>query len=376
MTSKHPIETLKSHFGKVEDPRASNSSHQLIDIIIIAICGLICGADNWTEIEAYGHAKEGWLHMFLLLPHGIPSHDTFGRVFAMISPSKFKESFMSCIDAIAEMIKGQIAIDGKVIRRSYDRRNGINALHMVSAWSCEHGLVLGQEKVRDKSNEILAIPTLLELLDIAGCIVTIDAIGCQKTIARTIIDSEGDYVLSLKKNHEKLYQIAESLFNNPDEIEATQCNYHKTVEKNHGRIEIRECWATNDEDYRKYISEETGNWKGLQSLVMVRAERRIDDESSSQTRFFISSLPPDAEQLLQSIRSHWEIENKLHWVLDMSFREDESRVRQGNATENLAIMRQLSLNLLKRETTAKCGIKAKRLKAGWDTKYLLKVISV
>lgn len=376
MTSKHPIETLKSHFGKVEDPRASNSSHQLIDIIIIAICGLICGADNWTEIEAYGHAKEGWFRMFLLLPHGIPSHDTFGRVFAMISPSKFKESFMSCIDAIAEMIKGQIAIDGKVIRRSYDRRNGIDALHMVSAWSCEHGLVLGQEKVRDKSNEILAIPTLLELLDIAGCIVTIDAIGCQKTIARTIIESQGDYVLALKKNHEKLYQIAESLFNNPDEIEAAQCNYHKTVEKNHGRIEIRECWATNDEDYRKYISEETGNWKGLQSLVMVRSERRIDDESSSQTRFFISSLPPDAEQLLQSIRSHWEIENKLHWVLDMSFREDESRIRQGNATENLAIMRQLSLNLLKRETTAKCGIKAKRLKAGWDTNYLLKVISV
>jgi predicted transposase YbfD/YdcC len=213
-------------------------------------------------------------------------------------------------------------------------------------------------------------------LDIAGCTITIDAIGCQKTIARKIINSEGNYILSLKKNQEKLYQIAGSLFNNPDEIRATQCNYHKTVEKNHGRIEIRECWATNDEDYLTYISEETGTWKGLQSLVMVRSERQIDNDISSQTRFFISSLLPDAEQHLQFIRSHWEIENKLHWVLDMSFREDENRVRQGNATENLAIMRQLSLNLLKRETTAKCGIRAKLLKAGWDSNYLLKVISV
>ena len=269
-----------------------------------------------------------------------------------------------------------IAIDGKQLRRSHDRANDKAALHMVSAWSLENGIVLGQEKVRDKSNEIIAIPALLELLDLANCIITIDAMGCQTKIARKIVASDADYVLALKKNQEKLHEIVEVLFSDPNEIKATKPDYHKEVNKGHGRIEIRECWATDDDQYLQYIEQELGHWEGLQSLIMVKSERRINGTSSTETRFYISSLPPNAKHLLYIIRSHWGIENSLHWVLDVSFREDESRVRQGNATENLAIMRHFCLNMLKRETTAKCGIKAKRLKAGWDMNYLFKVLSV
>lgn len=372
---KHPVEKLKDYFAEVEDPRAKNISHLLMDIIILAICGLICGADNWVEIEAYGNAKRRWFNQFLKLPNGIPSHNTFGRVFALIDPQQFRESFLHCVKAIAELMEEHIAIDGKQLRRSHDRANDKAALHMVSAWSSNNQIVLGQEKVRDKSNEIIAIPALLELLDIANCIITIDAMGCQTKIAQKIVNSEADYVLALKKNQGKLYEIVEALFDGPDEVQATNCDYHKEINKGHGRIEIRECWVTNDEEYLKYIEQELGHWEGLQSLIMVQSERRINGKSSIETRFFIASLPPDAKHLLHVIRSHWGIENKLHWVLDMSFREDESRVRQGNATENLAIMRHLCLNLLKREKTAKCGIKAKRLKAGWDMNYLFKVLT-
>ena len=372
---KHPVEKLKDHIANVDDPRAENASHLLVDIIIIAICGLICGADSWVEIEEYGKAKRWWFSRFLELPKGIPSHDTFGRVFALIDPQQFRESFLSCVKAIAELIEDHIAIDGKMLRRSHDRTNEKAALHMVSAWSSQNGIVLGQEKVRDKSNEIIAIPALLELLDLANCIITIDAMGCQTKIARKIVNADADYVLALKKNQENLYEVVVGLFGNPDEIKVTNCDYHKEIDKGHGRIEIRECWATNDAAYLNYIEQELGHWEGLQSLIMVKSERRVNGKKSTETRFYISSLPPDAKHLLQTIRSHWGIENKLHWVLDMSFREDECRVRQGNATENLAIMRHLSLNLLKTEKTAHCGIRAKRLKAGWDMHYLVKVLS-
>jgi predicted transposase YbfD/YdcC len=373
---KHPIEKLKTHFANVDDPRWQNVSHHLIDIITIAICGLISGADSWVEIESYGKAKLWWFKQFLELPNGIPSHDTFGRVFAVIDPQQFRESFLRCVKAIADLMEKHIAIDGKQLRRSHDRANDKAALHMVSAWSSENGIVLGQEKVRDKSNEIIAISELLELLDLANCIITIDAMGCQTKIAQKIVDADANYVLALKKNQEKLHEIVEVLFSDPNEIKATKPDYHKETNKGHGRIEIRECWATDDEQYLQYIEQELGHWEGLQSLIMVKSERRINETISTETRFYISSLPPDAKHLLYIIRSHWGIENSLHWVLDISFREDESRVRQGNATENLAIMRHLCLNLLKRETTANCGIKAKRLKAGWDMNYLFKVLSV
>jgi predicted transposase YbfD/YdcC len=371
---KNPVEKLKEHFTEVEDPRSKNVSHLLIDIITVAICALISGADGWVEIETYGNAKIYWFKQFLDLRHGIPSHDTFGRVFAQLDPKQFRESFLRCVKAIADLMEEHIAIDGKMLRRSHDRAKDKAALHMVSAWSSKNSMVLGQEKVRDKSNEIIAIPELLELLDLANCIITIDAMGCQTKIAQKIVESDADYVLGLKKNQGKLYEIVEVLFSDPDEIQAAKCDYHRKINKGHGRIEIRKCWATSAEEYLNYIEQELGHWEGLQSLIMVKSERRINGVSS-ETRFYIASLPPDAKNLLHVIRSHWGIENKLHWVLDMSFREDESRVRQGNATENLAIMRHLCLNLLKKEETAKCGIKAKRLLAGWDMNYLLKVLS-
>lgn len=372
----HPVEKLKKYFADVEDPRAENVSHLLIDIITLAICGLICGADSWVEIETYGNAKCWWFNQFLELPNGIPSHDTFGRVFASIAPEQFRESFLSCVAGIAKLMEEHIAIDGKQLRRSHDRANGKSALHMVSAWSSNNHMVLGQQKVRDKSNEIIAIPAILELLDIANCIITIDAMGCQTKIAQKIVESDADYVFTLKKNQGNLYEITAALFDDLGEIQATNCDYHKDVHKGHGRVEIRECWATDDAHYLEYIEQELGHWPGLRSLIMVQSERRVNGKRSIERRFFISSLAPNAQNLLRLIRSHWGIENELHWVLDMSFREDESRIRQGNATENLAIMRHMCLNLLKKETTAKCGIKAKRLKAGWDMNYLLKVISV
>jgi predicted transposase YbfD/YdcC len=375
MKNKHPIEKIQEHFAEVRDPRAINVSHRLQDMIVITICGLISGADSWTEIEAYGNAKIDWLREMLELPHGIPSHDTLGRVFAQLAPEEIKKGFLNCVGAIAELMEKHIAIDGKQIRRSHDRTHGKAAIHMVSAWAVENGLVIGQEKVAEKTNEIVAIPYLLKLLNITKCIITIDAMGCQKEIAKTIIASQADYVLAVKKNQKHLHNTLEKLFNSEEERKFVNCDYHKTTNKGHGRIEIRECWATDAPEYLEYIADDIGEWAGLRSLVFVRSERQLEDEVSSETRLFISSCPPEAKQLLQYIRSHWEVENKLHWVLDMAFREDESRVRQGYAAENLAIFRHLCLNLLKQETSARVGIKAKRLKAGWDMNYLLKVLS-
>lgn len=372
---KHPIKKLQEHFEGVSDPRAINVSHRLLDMIVITICGLISGADSWTELEAYGNAKISWLGEFLELEHGIPSHDTFGRVFAQLDPEEVKQGFQSCVNVIAELIEGQIAIDGKQVRRSHDRNHEKAAIHMVSAWGVDNGLVIGQEKVGEKTNEIVAIPYLLKLLNIANCVITIDAMGCQKEIAKTIIASQANYVLATKENQKNLHDTLEKLFENEKERQRVECDYHKTVNKGHGRIEIRECWATDAPEYLDYIAEDIGDWAGLRSLIFIRSERRIGEETSAETRLFISSCPPEAKQVMRYIRSHWEIENKLHWVLDMAFREDESRVRQGYAAENLAILRHLCLNLLKQETTAKVGIKAKRLKAGWDMNYLLKVLS-
>ena len=373
---KHPIEKLQAHFEGVTDPRAINVSHRLMDMIVVTICGLISGADSWTEIEAYGNAKLGWLSKFLELPHGIPSHDTLGRVFAQLDPKEIRAGFLNCVSVIAELIEDQIAVDGKCLRGSHDRINEKQAIYMVSAWAVENGLVIGQEKVGEKTNEIVAIPYLLKLFNITKCVITIDAMGCQKEIASLIVEAGADYVLATKENQKRLHATLEKLFEDETERKIVGCDYHKTTNKGHGRIEIRECWATDAPEYLEYINEEIGDWAGLRSLVFVRAQRRIGAEISSETRLFISSCPPEAKRLLQYIRSHWEIENKLHWILDMAFREDESRVRQGYAAENLAVLRHLCLNLLKQETSAKVGVKAKRLKAGWDMSYLLKVLSV
>jgi predicted transposase YbfD/YdcC len=369
-----PTAAIVAHFSDLEEPRDDNKRHQLLDIVIIAICAAICGADSWADVELFGDAKYSWFKGFLELPHGIPSHDTFRRVFALLDPEQFQARFVQWIQAVDELTEGQIvAIDGKTLRRSHDRGNGKGAIHMISAWASENGLVLGQRKVDDKSNEITAIPQLLDMLEIAGCIVTIDAIGCQTKIVEKIIAKQAEYVLPVKENQGKLHETLRLLFDNSAEMRRVPCEYHRTVDKDHGRIEIRECWATSDPEYVRYIAS-LADWRGLQSVGMVQAERRIGAQSTVERRYFISSLAADAKQLLRAARGHWGIENQLHWVLDIAFREDECRVRTGNGAQNFAVLRHIALNLLKREKTLKASIHGKRLKAGWDHNYLVKVL--
>ncbi len=376
--SQVPVAALSVHFANLEDPRVERTKdHPLINIITIAICSVICGANGWTDMELFGYAKQDWLSTFLDLEKGIPSHDTFGRVFGMIDPEQFEACFVSWIQAIAKLTNGEIiALDGKCLRRSHDKTSGKEAIYMVSAWASANQLVLGQKKVDKKSNEITAIPKLLEVLEIAGCIVTIDAMGCQKEIATIIVnEKKADYVLALKKNQGHLYEDVAAVFAYAEKVGYKEVahDFHKRVGKEHGRIEIRRCWTIAVSEWEEHIRN-CAAWVSIKSIVMVTSERRVGGKTTIETRYFISSLESNAKQTLHAVRTHWSIENGLHWVLDIAFREDDSRMRKGNSDHNFAILRHIALNLLKQEKTGKGGIQAKRLRSGWDEKYLLRVL--
>ena len=371
-----PKITIADHFGEMEDPRVERSKqHKLIDIITIAICAVICGADTWVDIETYGRAKFEWLKQFLELPNGIPSHDTFSRLFARLNPQQFQQCFVNWIRAINKMTTGEvIAIDGKSLRHSYDKEANQKAIHMVSAWATENRLVLGQVKVDKKSNEITAIPELLKVLELSGCIVTIDAMGCQKEIVKLINEQDADYIITLKKNQGQLYKNVEQLFKEAirTEFKGIQHSAYHTREQAHGRSEIRHYLMLTDIDERV---DPNHKWLGLKSIGLVESVRTVDGKTTIETRYYISSLSNDAKLFGKSVRSHWGVENSLHWVLDVALNEDDCRIRKDNAPENFAVMRRLAVNLLGREKSNKRGVKNKQFLAAMDNEYLAKVLA-
>jgi len=367
---------LLRYFSDLKDPRMNRTKrHQLTDILTIAICAVICGAEGWTQVEEFGCAKLKWFRTFLNLPNGIPSHDTFGRVFAKLNPADFESCFLKWIEALATKSHGRlIAVDGKTLRRSFDTANEKAAIHMVSAWCETNHLVLGQLTTEAKSNEITAIPKLLALLDLKGAVVSTDAMGCQKAIAKAIVDQQGDYLLQLKANQNGLFEEVKLLFDQclRDDCQGIAYATAEHTDGGHGRVEHRRVWTTSEVGWFT----ELDAWKGLCSFVCVEAERYVNGETSKERRYYISSLDGNApEQMLSLTRGHWGVENRLHWCLDVQFREDDCRIRQGYAAENFSRLNRIALNLLKRQVKHKVGIKTKRLRAGWDHDYLLKVLT-
>jgi len=367
--------SIDKHFGQIEDPRIPRTrAHYLVDIIVITLFAVISGADSWLGIEAYGQAKEEWLKQFLSLANGIPSHDTFGRVFARLDPEKLETEFRNWVKTIAGELTAQvIAIDGKASRGSYDRGDGVKELQLVSAWATSSRLVLGQEAVDQKSNEITAIPKLLEQLDLKECIVTIDAMGTQKKIAEQICEAGADYILALKGNQGQLSRRVRDWFEKQKETSSEWLGTSwQQIEEGHGRIETRTIWQI---PASQVLSQELREpWHKLQTLVIVEGTRQLWNKTTHEFRFFISSLEATNQQFAKYIRNHWGIENQLHWCLDVVFDEDNSRIRQGHSARNMSLMRRFTLNLLRQETS-KTSLKMKRYKAAMDNDFLLKILA-
>lgn len=367
--------SVMEYLATIPDPRKERTRlHSLTDILVLSLCAIICGADGFVAIEEFGILKEPWLKTFLDLPNGIPSHDTIGRVFALLNSKTLEAMFRAWMRAVTVLTRGEVvAIDGKTLRRSFRKAGSGVFVHMVSAWATRNRVVLGQVKTEEKSNEITAIPELLGLLCLKGCIVTIDAMGCQKDIAGKIVDEGADYCLTVKDNQptlrEDLVQTFDAARTDPA-ILATM-DYAETHDKGHGRVEVRRCWTTSDLDG---ISQ-ADQWTDLHSLALIEVDRTVGDKTSSEQRYVISSCVDfSAAKALETVRAHWGIENQLHWVLDVAFREDDCRVRAGNAAENFAVLRHVALNLLKKVQGTKVGIKIRRLRAAWDNDALMQVL--
>ena len=365
---------IASHFNHIEDPRVDRGKrHVLIDVISIAILAVICGADSWVAVVQFGKAKEVWLSTFLAFPNGIPSHDTFGRVFSLLDPEQFAKGFMNWIATLREILPFEvIAVDGKTVRGSFDKASGTNAIHMVSAWACRNGLLLGQRKVDAKSNEITAIPKLLALLDLVGATVTIDAMGCQRDIAEQIVAQGGQYALALKGNQPSIHDEINLTVGgaSTDILAAKTASNAETVDGDHGRIETRKHWVLEDLSGLPL----TMTWPGILALGIADRTRESNGKIENERTFYLLSEAMPADRFGSTIRSHWGVENNLHWSLDVSFSEDKSRVRKDNAAENFATLRRLALTLLK-EAPSKVGIATRRLRAGWDNDFLLQVVA-
>jgi predicted transposase YbfD/YdcC len=368
--------SLIESFWDLPDPRVERCrEHQLIDIVIISICAVIAGGEGFTDMEEFGRAKEEWLREFLELPNGIPSHDTFGRVWARIKPEEFERRFRQWVQGVVEVSQGEVVgIDGKTLRRSYDRAGGRAAIQLVSAWARSQRLTLGQVKVADESNEITAVPELLRVLELNGCIVTVDALNTQKEIATEIRRQQADYVLALKGNHPTLHEQVVDFLQTAQQglTHNYQIAHHQTVDGEHGRIETRQYWQVEAPPHLH----EFDQWPDLRSIGLVQATREIGDQISAQVRYYLSSLPVDSHRFAEAVRGHWSVENSCHWILDVVFGEDDCRVRTGHAPENLALLRRLALSLLSQEKTVNRSIRTKRLKAAWNVRYLRQILRI
>lgn len=368
-----PTARIQDHFATLTDPRTREVTYPLINLVVIALCAVICGADDFVSIAEYGRKKKAWLEKLLDLSAGIPSHDRFNAVFAALKPGEFEKCLLSWITALHEITGGQIvAIDGKTLRRSFDAASSKSAIHMVSAWATANCISLGQVVVDEKSNEITAIPKLLEILELQGCLVTIDAMGCQTEIADKIVDGGADYILAVKGNQPTLHDGIQSFFLDhlEDDFARVKVSRHASQEQGHGRDETRTyfvCPAPTD-------LPDGGRWKELQAIGIAINDTVRDGKLTSEVRYYILSKKLTAKKFGEAVRGHWSIENRLHWQLDVTFGEDQSRIRKGHADANFSILRRTSLSLLKNERTSKVGVKNRRLSAGWDDNYLAQVI--